>query len=68
MKRRNLLFLIGDNPALFLRSDADFDEGSADILLHDKCAVFPRGHNRSLIQQILEIRPGKSRGRLRDLF
>ena len=64
----NLLFLIGNDAALFLCADADLDESLLNILLADITAVFLRRHDRRFVQQILQIRSGKARRGLRDLL
>ena len=65
---RNLLFLIRNYPALFLRADTDLYKGAFDIFLTDKAALFFCRHNGRLIQQIFQIGAGKARCSLRHLF
>ncbi len=58
------LFLLGDDPALFLRADPDLYEGTVDIFLTDEIVVFLCRNDSSLVHQVLKVRPGKSGSRL----
>ena len=57
----NSPLLVGDDPALLLRSDADFHKSMPDIRLLDKHSVVLRGKDRRLVQEILKVSPGESR-------
>ena len=61
---RNFLFFLRNHAALLLRADSNLDKGTVNIRLADKASVFLGGQNRSLIQQVFQIRAGKARGGL----
>ena len=64
----DLLFFLADDPTLFLLADADFDEGTADIFLHDIGTFCLCRIDCCLIHQVFQICPGKSCGCSGNLF
>ena len=64
----NALFLLGNDMAFLLRTDADFDKRLLNIRLNDICAVFLCSVDRCLVQEVLEIRTGKAGCRSRNFF
>ena len=68
VERRNALFLLGDDLAFLLRTDTDLYKGFLYIVLHEEAAVSLRREDRRLIEQVLQVCPGKARRRLRDLL
>ena len=59
MVSRNLLLFVRDQFALLLSADGHLRESPLDICLSQISAVLFRGHNRGLVQQVLQIRPGE---------
>ena len=68
MEGCDLLFLIRDDAALFLRPDAHLDKGLPDILLGNVGTVRASGKDRRLVQQVFQVRAGKARGGLGHLL
>ena len=65
---RNLLFLLGNNPALLLCANPHLHKCMADILLCNIYPVFLCSQNCRFIQKIFQICSGKSGRRLRNLL
>ena len=66
--RRNLFLFVGNNAALFLRTDSNLNKRFLNIFLLHKRPVTHSRMNRSFIHQIFQISTGKSRSRLSDLL
>ena len=64
----DFLLGIGNNAASFLRTDPYLDKSSLDIFLGHKHPIRFGSQDSGLIQKVFQIRPGKTGGRLGDLF
>ena len=64
---RELPFPGRNDPALFLRSHGDLQDGVVDVLLADEPAPAAHGQERRLVEQVLQVRAGESGRALGDL-
>ena len=64
--RRQAARTLGHDAALLLRAHDDLQDRLVDIRLHDEAALAARGHDGSLIEQVLQIRTGKAGRAARD--
>ena len=54
------LFLILNDPALFLRACDDLDGGLLDVLLDDSPATLSGGEKGGFVEQVFEVGTGKA--------
>ena len=64
--RRQAARTLGHDAALLLRAHDNLEDRLVDIRLHDEAALAARGHDGSLVEEILQIRAGKAGRAARD--
>ena len=64
--RRQAARTLGHDAALLLRAHDNLEDRLVDIRLHDEAALAARGHDGSLIEQVLQICAGKAGRAARD--